>query len=67
MSSKQAVALVSKRKKVELKFSTNLSKVSSVPAIAVLAILLYHISEKGTPLPLLVLLSAVVIFRSLVI
>ena len=67
MSSKRAVALVSKGKKVVLKFSTNFSKVFSVAAIVVLASLSYHISEKGTPRPLLILLSARVIFRSSVL
>ena len=64
MSLKQAVALVSKGKKVELNFSVNFSKVFSVAAIVVLASLSYHISEKGTPYPLLILLSVRVIFRS---
>ena len=53
--------MVSKGKNVELEFSTNLLKVFSVAGMAELASLLYHISEKGTPHPLLILLSAVVI------
>ena len=64
VSLKRAVALVSKGKKVELKFSVNFSKVFSVAAIVLLASLSYHISEKGTPHPLLILLSARVIFCS---
>ena len=40
------------------------NKVFSVAATAVLASLLYHILEKGTPYPLLILLSASTIFRS---
>ena len=61
------VALVSKGKKVELKFLMNLLKVFLILAIVVLAILSYHISEKGIPLSLLILLSAVVIFHSSVL
>ena len=67
VSSKWAVALVSKGKKVELKFSTNLSKVFSVEATAVLAILSYHILEKGTPWPLLILLSTIMTIASCVV
>ena len=67
VSLKRVVALVLKGKKVELKFSTNLSKVFLVAATAVLAILSYHISEKGIPFPLLISLSIVVIFRSSVL
>ena len=63
MSSKRAVALVSKGKNMELKFSTNLSKVFSVAGMVVLASLSYHILEKGTPRPLLILLRVVVICR----
>ena len=61
------VALVLKGKKVELKLSMNLLKVFSVEAIVVLANLSYYVLEKGTPRPLLTLLSAVVIFHSLVL
>ena len=58
---------MSKGKKVVFKFSMNSSKVFSVAAIVVLASLSYHISEKGTPCPLLILLSTRVIFRSSVL
>ena len=58
VSLKRAVALVLKGKKVVLKFSMNFSKVFSVAAMVVLASLSYHISEKGTPRSLLILLRA---------
>ena len=67
MSLKRAVALVLKGKKVELKFSANFSKVFLAAAIVVLATLSYYISEKGTPHPLLILLSVRVVFCSSVI
>ena len=59
MSLKWAVALVSYRKKVDSKLDANLSKVFSELAIEVSTILSYHISEKETPRPLLILLSMV--------
>ena len=59
MSSKRAVALVSYGKKVDSKLDVNLSKVFSVLAKEVSAILSYHISEKETLCPLLILLSMV--------
>ena len=46
---------------MDLKLDVNLSKVFSVLAIEVSAILSYHISEKETPRPLLILLSVVMI------
>ena len=67
VSSKQAVALVLKGKNVELKFLMDLSKVFSVEAMVELAILSYQILEKGIPCPLLILLSTVMIIRSLVV
>ena len=67
VNSKQAVALVLKGKNMELKFLTNLLKVFSVEGIVVLAILSYHISEKGTPHPLLILFSVVMIIHLLVV
>lgn len=61
-SSRRAVALVSKGKNVDSKFSVNFSKVFSEAARAELFSLSYHISEKETPRPLLILLRAVMIF-----
>ena len=58
---------MSKGKKVVLKFSMNFLKVFSVAVMVVLASLSYHILEKGTPHPLLILLSARVIFHSSVL
>ena len=59
VSLKRAVALVSYGKKVDSKLDANLSKVFSVLAMEVSAILSYHIFEKETPRPLLILLSVV--------
>ena len=67
VNSKQAVALVLKGKNMELKFLMNLLKVFSVEGIVVLAILSYHISEKGFPHPLLILFSMVMIIHLLVV
>jgi hypothetical protein len=53
------VAWVSKEKNVDSKFSLNLSKVFLDEAMFVLAIQSYHISEKSTPRPLLILLRVV--------
>ena len=44
---------------MDLKLDANLSKVFSELAMEVSAILSYHISEKETPCPLLILLSMV--------
>ena len=48
------------------KFSANLLKVFSLASMVVLDILLYHISEKSMPLPLLILFKVVMTLISLV-
>ena len=59
VSLKRAVALVSLGKNVDSKLDANLSKVFSELVIEISAILSYHISEKETPCPLLILLNVV--------
>ena len=59
VSSNWAVVLVSLGKNVDSKLEANLSKVFSKLATEVSAILSYHISEKETPRPLLILLRVV--------